>query len=236
MKINVNNHEDSGKEAEKASAQQEATKKPEAQAEPAEKQKDSQEVKKEPTPQEQIAALQAQVALLQAQLSVADQKSLHDAQTISQLNDKVQDWQDKYASMQRYASTMASDMKRMQSNTAMEIERAKEKILKDLLPTLDDFERALQAGKEDQSKDFEKMLEGVQMINDKMYQHLAGQFGLKKMETDGKPFDPSRHEALQMVKDDKYKDKTVTMTYQSGYLLGDKVIRPAKVVVSQPSN
>ncbi len=236
MKINVNNHEVSGKEAEKSSKQEETPKKPEAQAEPAEKQKDSQEVKKEPTPQEQIAALQAQVALLQAQLSVADQKSVHDSQTISQLNDKVQDWQDKYASMQRYASTMAADMKRMQSNTAMEIERAKEKILKDLLPTLDDFERALQAGKEDQSKDFEKMLEGVQMINDKMYQHLAGQFGLKKMETDGKPFDPSRHEALQVVKDDKYKDKTVTMTYQSGYLLGDKVIRPAKVVVGQPSN
>lgn len=225
MKINMNNHEDSKREAKKPAEGEEAVK--QSEAEPA---------KKEPTQEEQLAVLQAQVAALQAQLSAASQKSQHDEQTISQLNDKVQDWQDKFASMQRYASTMAADLKRVQSNTALEIEQAKEKILKDLLPTMDEFERAIQVGKEDKGKDFEKMLEGVQMINDKMYQHLAGQFGLKKMETDGKPFDPTRHEALQMIKDDKYKEKTVTTTYQSGYLLGEKVLRPAKVVVSQPSN
>lgn len=229
MKINVNDREDSKKEATKEKkAQEETAKKPEAKAEK------SKETEKKPTPEEQIAALQAKVAMLQAQLNVADHEKEESGKTISDLNDKIVDWQDKFASMQRYASTMAADMKRMQSNTTLEIERAKESILKDLLPTLDDFDRALESCKDDKTKDFDKMLEGVQMISDKMYQHLSGRFGLTKMKSDGEPFDPTKHEALQVVKDAKYKDKSVAMTYQAGYMLGDKILRPAKVIVGQP--
>ncbi len=219
METNVKGHEDSKKEAEKKTSEDA-----------------KQEKAKEPTMEEQVAALKSQVASLKAQLSLSEQKIEEEKKTIDQLGDKAQDWQDKFASMQRYASTMAADMKRMQGNTALEIQHAKEKMLKELLPILDDFEVALKAGKEDESKDFEKMVEGVQIISDKMFQHLSGHFGLKKMATDGETFDPDKHEALQVVKDKECKEKRVAMTYQSGYMLDDKVLRPAKVVVKQPDN
>lgn len=217
------------KEKEKADKATEKAQEPKA-----EKAEDDQ--KKEPTPEARIAALQAQVSMLQAQVAADRTARESQEQEIATLKDAVTDWQDKFASMQRYASSMASDMKRVKANSANEVALGKEKLVKELLPILDDFDRALDTAKNDQSKDYEKMLEGVEMVSGKFYQLLSGSYGLVKMETDGQPFDPNKHQALQIIKDKKYKEKVVAMTFSAGYLLGDKVLRPAKVVIGQPLN
>lgn len=105
-------------------------------------------------------------------------------------------------------------------------------LIEDLLQPLDDFERALQAS--ESTKDFTLIHDGVAMVNDKMLSILEKNWGLKKMECVGEEFDPSKHEAYMMEQDEKYKEETVIQELGSGYMLHDRVIRPAKVKVGKP--
>lgn len=104
-----------------------------------------------------------------------------------------------------------------------------EKTVADILPILDDFERAIA----DKSEDPKAIKEGVQMIFNKFVKTLEG-LGVKKIETNDKDFDVDFHEAIAMVPgmgDDK-KGKIIDCV-QTGYTMNDKVIRHAKVAVGQ---
>ena len=106
-----------------------------------------------------------------------------------------------------------------------------EKVLSALLPILDDFERA-QANME-KSDDVATLKEGVDLILDKLQKTLAGQ-GLQKMEATGKDFDTDFHEAVALIPAPTEAEKNkVIDCVQTGYLLNEKVIRHAKVVVGQ---
>jgi molecular chaperone GrpE len=98
-----------------------------------------------------------------------------------------------------------------------------------LLPVLDNFERAIGASKE--SGDFEALMKGVDMIHRQLLQ-LLEQEGLKPMETVGQPFNPEYHEAVMRVESDEHEEGTVVEELQRGYILKDRVIRPAMVKVS----
>lgn len=107
---------------------------------------------------------------------------------------------------------------------------ANEQLLLDLLPVLDNFERALasQAQKSETEKPF---LEGMEMV----YQGLTttlGKYGLAAIDAVGKPFDPYFHEALS-VEGDCDDNLIVVQQIQTGYLLNDKMIRPTRVLVGQ---
>ena len=94
-----------------------------------------------------------------------------------------------------------------------------------LLPVLDDLERALEAIPPKLTKN--EWVEGIRLVERKFKASLDGQ-GIMPMESLGKPFDPNYHEALRQ---DKGKEGIVTEVFQKGYMLGEKVLRPAKVVV-----
>lgn len=96
-----------------------------------------------------------------------------------------------------------------------------------LLSVVDNFERALEAAKEDGSE-FRK---GVQMIFDQLMQVLAG-MGVQEIDALGKPFDPELHNAVSQAEDENYEDNTVCQVYQKGFTLNGKVIRHAMVVVA----
>lgn len=111
------------------------------------------------------------------------------------------------------------------------IKSASEKALKGLLPIVDDFERGLDAIRD--TTDAESVKEGMKLIYNKFVKYLADN-GVKEIESTGKPFDTELHEAVAMVPAEKEDEKgTVKDTVQKGYMLNDKVLRHAKVVVSQ---
>ena len=104
--------------------------------------------------------------------------------------------------------------------------RAHERLVKELVPVLDDLERALEAAAEHEEA---KLEEGVRLVHRSLADALAKE-GLVEVETEGK-FDPHTQEAL-LAQPSEAAEGTVIQVLQKGYRLGDRVLRPARVVVS----
>ena len=105
--------------------------------------------------------------------------------------------------------------------------RAHERLVRELVPVLDDLERALEAANEHENA---KLEEGVALVHRSLAELLARE-GLVEVETDGK-FDPHSQEAL-LAQPSEADEGTVIQVLQKGYKLGDRVLRPARVVISQ---
>jgi len=111
------------------------------------------------------------------------------------------------------------------------ISTASSSVLKDLIPIIDDFERAI--ANNEKLEDVETLKEGFHLIFNKFKSTLESK-GLKEMKSEGEVFDSELHEAIANVPAPKKKDKgKVIEAVEKGYLLNDKVIRYAKVVVGQ---
>lgn len=124
-----------------------------------------------------------------------------------------------------------ADFENLRRRTALEAEQLRTGLIQDLvgrfLPVLDDLERALQAAGQEAAPSW---LSGVEMVRRRFLAAL-GELGLARMETVGRPFDPERHEAMLRVEDSGLASGTVVEELRPGYLLGDRVIRPALVKV-----
>ena len=106
--------------------------------------------------------------------------------------------------------------------------RATEKLMGDVLPVLDDFERAIAHA---ESNGEQGLLDGVKAISSKLGDVLS-KHGLVQINPEGEAFDALKHQAVATVEDTTVYDETVSQVYQKGYSLGVKVIRPAMVVIS----
>ena len=109
---------------------------------------------------------------------------------------------------------------------------ANEKLLEDLLPVLDSLEKALELP--DQSDDAKAVLEGIE-ISLRMFRETLERGGVLIVDPLGEPFDPSKHEALAMVPNEEVEPNSVIEVVQKGYLLNERVVRAARVVVSAAS-
>ena len=107
--------------------------------------------------------------------------------------------------------------------------RASEKLVKDLIPVIDDLERAIDHAK--QTGEGGSLTEGVEAITTKFLQILA-KSKVEQIEAVGEPFDPNKHQAVGTQPDDSVPEETVLTVYQKGYQMGDRVLRPAMVVTS----
>ncbi|HEY8104316.1 MAG TPA: nucleotide exchange factor GrpE, partial [Gaiellaceae bacterium] len=128
----------------------------------------------------------------------------------------------------RLAADFDNYRKRVAREHAELTSRANERLLNELLPVLDDLERALEAAAEHEEA---KLEEGVQLV----HRSLAGllqRHGLTEIDTAG-PFDPHVHEALLAQPAEGAEEGSVLQVLQKGYRLGDKVIRPARVIVAE---
>jgi molecular chaperone GrpE len=121
--------------------------------------------------------------------------------------------------------------RRAQQERAETIQYGNERLLREILPIIDDFRRSVDAGA--QSKDFENFYQGVSMIDGKFQKLLESQ-GVKRMETVGQEFDVHLHDALMRQPSDA-PEGTVIGELEPGYIYGDKVLRHAKVIVSAGS-
>jgi molecular chaperone GrpE len=106
---------------------------------------------------------------------------------------------------------------------------ASSKLIEQLLPILDNFERALAASQS--VKDFDILIKGIEMTAKQLDQVLASE-GLKSIESVNHPFNPEYHQAIMQVESAEHEEGVIVEEVQKGYILKDKVIRPAMVKVS----
>jgi molecular chaperone GrpE len=130
--------------------------------------------------------------------------------------------------LKRVAAEFENYRKRVARDQESLVARAHERLVKELLPVLDDLERALAAAEEHEEA---KLEEGVRLVHRELAAALKRE-GLAEIETNGH-FDPHVHEALLTQPSDA-EEGSVIEVVQKGYTLGDRVVRPARVVVAAP--
>ena len=130
--------------------------------------------------------------------------------------------------LKRVAAEFENYRKRVARDQESLVARAHERLVKELLPVLDDLERALAAAEQHEEAALE---EGVRLVHRELDDALRRE-GLAEIETAGR-FDPHVHEALLSQPSDA-EEGTIIEVVQKGYQLGDRVVRPARVVVAAP--
>jgi molecular chaperone GrpE len=138
-----------------------------------------------------------------------------------------EDWHDRYLRLVAEFDNFRKRSAREFGNLVVSAER---ELIGDLTEVLDNFERALKADHKGESVD--EFAKGVALIRDQLWDVL-GRRGLKRVEALGTPFDPEAHDALMKIPSDEYDEGIVAQEVSPGYHLGEKVLRHAKVVVSQ---
>ena len=134
--------------------------------------------------------------------------------------------------MLRRQAELENYRKRLIRDKEEAIQFSNENLIKDLLGFLDNMERALAAAKN--GGDLNGLVEGFEMTQNQLLSTLDRNWGLKAIESVGKEFDPSLHEACMMAVDESLDKETVLEEFQKGYTLHDRVIRPAKVKIGKP--
>ncbi len=129
----------------------------------------------------------------------------------------------------RLLAELRNVTQRAQREKAEALKYAETALAKELLPVLDDLERTLSSAAD--TEDAEQIIEGVRIVYEHFLKVLRHRH-IKPIDTVGKPFDPDRHEALMQQPSAEHPPNTVLEEVQRGYTMHDRVIRPAKVIVS----
>jgi molecular chaperone GrpE len=157
----------------------------------------------------------------------ADEAQTNNAELEERLAEVERERDEYLNDLKRVAADFENYRKRVARDQEGLVARADERLVKELLPVLDDLERALEAAAQHEEAELE---EGVRLVHRELVEALARE-GLVEVETEGQ-FDPHVHEAL-LSQPSEQEDGSVIEVLQKGYRLGDRVLRPARVVVSQ---
>ena len=159
----------------------------------------------------------------------ADKKELTPEEKIAELEKENADLKDQ---LLRRAADFDNYRKRMMKEKQDTYDYANAALLGDLLDSLDNFDRTIDAAKD--AKDAKSIADGIKMINKSLVKLLGDKYGLVAYGKEGDEFNPDEHEAIGRVEDEKAKKETLAQVYLKGYKLKDKVIRHAKVMVKVP--
>ena len=146
---------------------------------------------------------------------------------IQQLKNNVQEEEEKY--LRLYAEFENYKRRIQKENQTMKAYKAQD-VLNDILPTIDNIERALQIEGEDEQ--FKSLQKGVEMVYESLLNALKNN-GLEKIEAEGQQFDPNIHQAVVQDDNPDYESGQVTQELQTGYKLKERVLRPSMVKVNQ---
>jgi molecular chaperone GrpE len=143
---------------------------------------------------------------------------------------EVAEWQDRFL---RKAAELENFRKRSEKEKADSMVLVKSSVLVEFLPIADACERALKIFDEDRNApgSLQQYQEGVELLYRQVLDALS-RAGAIAMEAEGKPFDPHRHEALSQEENSDFENGTVVRELRRGYLLRDKLLRPAQVIVA----
>lgn len=149
---------------------------------------------------------------------------------VKEKNEKIEEMDaeidDLLSRLQRLQADFVNYRKRSKREKAEMTTRGKVKLCSSLLPVLDNFERALKA--EENESDFYK---GVEMIYNQLLKSFSDE-GIEEIIAEGEEFNPEYHEAIMRVESDEFEEGIVTEVVQKGFILDDRVIRPAMVKVA----
>ena len=154
-----------------------------------------------------------------------DEKDL--ATALQEATDKLQESEEKVL---RLAADFENTKKRLERERDTSLKYAEENVLKELLPGIDNIERAMDQAQE--ANNIESLLEGVELTRDGLLATLE-KFGVTAIKSVGEPFDPNMHEAIAMEETDELEPNFILREFQKGYLYKERLLRPAKVIVSK---
>ena len=133
---------------------------------------------------------------------------------------------------------VSADYENYKKRSAREMEDfrkyANQSLLKEMLSVVDNLELAINAAKEEKNAD-KKLIEGLNLTRNEMLR-VFEKFNVKPIKARGETFDPAFHEAVMREETDDYPENTVMSEFQKGYLIHDRLLRPAMVVVATPRN
>ncbi|MEI6860460.1 MAG: nucleotide exchange factor GrpE [Shewanella sp.] len=172
--------------------------------------------------------------------TVADEASLMDELTqanfrIEELEQALAESQAKVEEQKDSVTRAAASEANIRRRAAQDVEKARkfalEKFSNELLPVIDNMERALQ-GADAEAEETKAIYEGVELTL-KNFVSTVDKFGLKVVDPQGEAFNPDHHQAIGMQPSPDFPANTVMMVMQKGYILNDRLLRPAMVMVSQ---
>ena len=159
---------------------------------------------------------------------VADEESEPEQDELAVLSQELEaarQERDQYLdALRRLKAEFENSRKRQERERTRILSMASERLVQELLPVLDNLDRALESGGD--------IREGVQATREQLAEVLGNE-GLLPVASDGQPFDPNVHEAVMGQPSEDHEEGTIIQTFQRGYLLNGKPIRPAKVVVAK---
>jgi molecular chaperone GrpE len=162
----------------------------------------------------------------------------HKKEKLHKLHEQIDNLQaqkdELFAKLQRVSADYANYQKRSAKQISESIVYEKELIIKSILPVLDNLEHTL--GSAEGTEGIENLRKGVKIICDQMLSILKG-YGIEQIDCVGQKFDPSCHEAIMQRTEPGREDAVILEEFQKGYRLGEKVLRPGKVIVNKkPAN
>jgi molecular chaperone GrpE len=186
-----------------------------------------------PSPELEEALRQAEAAVEARQAGRAAERSSpsHEAleREIAALQQEKAQLEDRWLRLQ-------ADFENHRKRTLREKQEAlsygHELVVKDLLPVVDNLERAIEHASASSGADFEGMVQGVELVRRELLAVLA-KHGVSPIEAEGEVFDPNLHEALAQMEDDRVPAGRIGRMLQKGYRLRDRLLRPARVMVSK---
>ncbi len=164
-----------------------------------------------------------------AEAAQSEEKELTPEEKIEQLEKENAELKDQ---LLRRAADFDNYRKRMMKEKQETFDYANANLLGDLLDSLDNFDRTLEAAAT--AKDVKSVTDGIKMINKGLVKMLEDKYGLVSFGKEGDEFNPDEHEAIGRTEDEKAKKETLMQVYLKGYKLKDKIIRHAKVMVKVP--
>ncbi len=149
---------------------------------------------------------------------------------ITDLKKKAEERDSILEQLLRYKAEFVDYQKRMIEENETIAQQSVRALILDLLPKLDNFDRAFELAND--SKDIAKFVEGIKLTEAQFFMVL-GKYGVKAIKTTGKAFDPIFHEAVMGEENNEMPHHTIIAEFQRGFLLKERIVRPAKVKVSK---
>ena len=157
-------------------------------------------------------------------------KILLTSEEFKALEDKAKKSDEYFDRLLRLQADFDNYKKRFEKEKIEFLKFANEEIIAEILKIIDDFERAVEAGKT--KHDFDVLYKGIEMIHNDLRDFLKEE-GIKEIDSKGKPFNPHEHEAMMQEETDAHPEDYVIEELQKGYTFNGRVIRPSKVKVAK---
>lgn len=166
----------------------------------------------------------------EVELEGVKEEEITKEELMKRLDEKSEEAATNYDRWLRVSAELENYKKRVEKERAEFLKYAHESLIKELLPIVDNLERAIEHARTKKASN--ALVEGIEMVL-KSFNDCLGRFKVKPVKAIGAKFDPNLHEAVRVEENAEEEENTILSELQKGYILNDRVVRPAMVVVSK---